>query len=147
MRRAPAFVIALFMVVISLVVLVVAWAGHARGDRLEALEASNAQMRIELDQAKRDVAAARRETQAANTRAAAAEARADRLQARVDALEAALRRQGVDPGTVVVVQSNPAPRASSSPAPRASASAAASASPSPSPTCRVTLPVVGCRGR
>lgn len=133
MRRAPAVVIAMFMVVISIVVLVVAWAGHTRGDRLATLEASNAQMRLELNQAKLDLIAARKATQEANARAVAAETRANRLQARVDALEAALRRQGVDPGTVVVRVAPVAAPASPSRAPRPGRSPRPSPSPSPCP--------------
>lgn len=151
MRRTPAVVIALFMIVISVVVLVVAWAGHDRSDRLNALEQSNRQMRVELDETKRelaqalkDLAEAQADARAAEIRAATAEARADRLQARVDALEAAMRARGIDPGTVVVPARSPAPdRTSARPSPTARPSASANPRPSPAPTCRVYNPITG----
>lgn len=151
MRTRPVVILTAMILAVALALFVVAWVGQqgrvALRNDLASTQAELAQTRTELDAAKAAAASARSDANAAT-------ARADRLQARVDALEAALRRQGVDPGTVVVRAVTPSTTAAGRPsaaAPSPSSSRPSSRpprpAPSPSPSTRqcVPLPVLGCR--
>lgn len=146
--RRPILLIVAIQVFLALALVVVAWYGVDRSRQI-------AELRVELDQARAQVAAAEQ-------RAMTAERRADELQARVDALEEALRSAGQDPAVIVAptgVAPSPVspnePGRSVAPSPTAGPAAPAptvgppslapepTPTPTPPPPCTVRVPLVG----
>lgn len=148
MKTRPVAVLVLVQLVFAGALVAVAWSGmHGRAMLRRDLISTQA----ELARTRAALVVAQAAASAADRRAMTATARADRLQARVDALEAALRRQGVDPGSVVIqtTRQSPPAAASASPSPRSSSSPRPTPpSPSPSPTaspspCTIRSPIDG----
>lgn len=131
--RRPILLIVAIQVFLALALVVVAWYGVDRSRQI-------AELRVELDQARAQVAAAEQ-------RAITAERRADELQTRVDALEEALRSAGQDPAVIVAPTGvAPSPTAGPAPAPTVAPPSLApepTATPTPPPPCAVRVPVVG----